>query len=109
MRFYEKLPDMECIIGDTLPEFNISVDGETSLSGCTMQLIVADSKAPETAVICKECTAVTGGFKVILTSEETALLSGETVYFMHFRLIKNGLSYRKLRGCLTTKSAPEGD
>jgi hypothetical protein len=109
MKFYKKLPDMECIVGDTLPEFNIFVDGETSLSGCTMQLILADSKAPETAVICKECTAISGGFKVILTSEDTSNLTGGTVYFMHFRLIKNGQSYRKLFGCLTAKTVPEGE
>ena len=109
MKFYKKLPDMECIVGDTLPEFNVFIEGETSLSGCTMQLILADSKTPETAVICKECTAISGGFKVILTSEDTTNLTGGTVYFMHFRFIKNGLSYRKLLGCLTAKTVPEGE
>ena len=109
MKFYEKLPDMECIVGDTLPEFNISVSDE-NLSNCRIQVILADSKNPETAVLCKECTAVTGGFKVILTSEDTANLTGGTTYFMHFRLINSdGLSYRKLHGCLIARAVPKGD
>ena len=30
--FYDKMPDMECLAGDTLPTFTISVDAD-SLSG----------------------------------------------------------------------------
>ena len=46
MKFYDNIPDMECLAGDTLPTFNISVDAD-SISGCSMQVIVARSNNPK--------------------------------------------------------------
>lgn len=107
MRFFNKLPDMECLSGDTLPAFHVQVEG-TDMSGCSMELILANSHSPDIAALTKKCTAEKGGFVVQLTSEDTSPLIEDT-YIMHFRLIKNGLSLRKLAGELYVHSVPGGD
>ncbi|MBR2284560.1 MAG: hypothetical protein IJ874_09140 [Ruminococcus sp.] len=105
--FYDKLPDMECLAGDTLPTFVVSVEAD-SLEGCRMQFIAARSNDPTNAVICKECEAVDEGFAVILTSEDTEKLT-EGMYKIHFRLIgADNLSRRKLSGVLYVVSAAKG-
>ncbi len=109
--FYDKLPDMRCIAGDTLPTFVVSVDAD-SLTGCRMQLIVAKSSDPTTAVICKECELVEVDgeecFAVTLTSEDTGTLS-EGIYILHFRFIgADGLDYRKLCGQMYVSAAAKG-
>ena len=106
--FYDKLPDMECLAGDTLPTFTVEVEAD-SLSDCTMQIIVAKSSDITSAVICKECEPVSGGFAVTLTSEDTQELS-EGAYMIHFRLIgADGFSRRKLAGDLYIVGAAKGD
>ncbi|MDE5564040.1 MAG: hypothetical protein K2I93_02700 [Oscillospiraceae bacterium] len=103
LRFYDELPDMECLSGDTLPAFTIGVDADTT--GCSMQLILAERDGDQ--VVYKDCTQVDGGFSVQLTSAETAGLSG--VYELHFSMTDgNGLVYRKLTGVLTVHPAPKG-
>lgn len=107
MKFYDNIPDMECLAGDTLPTFNISVDAD-SISGCSMQVIVARSNNPNTAVLCKDCTSTDGGFEVQLTSDDTSGLISD-MYDIHFRLIDaDGKSYRKLYGKLWVTAAAEG-
>lgn len=109
--FYDKMPDMECLSGDTLPEFevDVEVDSGGSLSGCSMQVIVARSDEPQTAVICKSCEQTESGFAVTLTSEDTSRL-GEYSYDIHFRLIDpDGNSYRKLFGRLYVHTAARGN
>lgn len=106
MKFYNKLPDMECLSGDTLPAFHVQVEGDDS-SNCTMELILANCHSPNIAVLTKECTAEQGGFVVQLTSDDTSMLTEDT-YFIHFRLIKNGQSLRKLAGEIYVHSVPEG-
>lgn len=107
MKFYDKLPDMECLSGDTLPVFHVKVE-DTDLTGCTMQFILADSGSPGTAVLSKACTSETDGFAVQLTSEDTSSLT-EGTYFMHFCLTDaNGYNFRKLAGLLYVHSVPEG-
>ena len=108
MKFYNKIPDMECLAGDTFPVFNVKIDAD-DLSGCSMQIIVALSNDPNNAVICKECTVIEGGFSVQLTSDDTAGLISD-MYDIHFRLIDSeGQSYRKLAGKLWVTAAAEGD
>lgn len=104
--FYDKMPDMECLAGDTLPTFTVSVDAD-SLSGSSMQLIIADENNPTKAVVCKECTAVDGEFCVTLDSSDTDL--PDKVYDIHFRFIgADGLSRRKLSGKLYVRAAAHG-
>lgn len=108
MIFYDKLPDMECLSGDTLPDFTISVESEDSLEGCRMQLILAKANTPDVCAVCKECDPVEGGFTVQLDSSDTSKLSEDT-YDMHFRLISpDGKSYRKLFGSLYVHTAAQG-
>lgn len=108
MIFYDKLPDMECLSGDTLPDFTISVDSDNDLSGCRMQLILARYNAPETCVVCKECKPINGGFTVCLESSDTVKL-GEDTYDMHFCLITpDGKLYRRLAGSLYVHTAAQG-
>lgn len=110
MTFYSKIPDMECLSGDTLPEFEVEVEvGDGGdLSGCSMQVIVAEFDQPQTAVICKDCTPTETGFSVTLTSEDTSKLKEKT-YDIHFRLVDQaGNSYRKLFGTLYVHTAARG-
>ena len=95
MNFYDKLPDMECLSGDTLPAFHVQVD--ENVSGATMQIILARKETPDVAVVIKDCTAETGGFVVQLTSDETADLA-EGTHIMLFELNQNGKKLKKLVG-----------
>jgi len=106
IKFYDKIPDMECLEGDTLSSFIISAEAD-ELTNCRMQCIIAAWDEPETAVLTKECTATDDGFAVILTSEDTQGLAG--LFHMHFRFIgANNLSYRKLSGVLNVIPVPQG-
>lgn len=108
MIFYDKFPDMECLSGDTLPDFTISVDSEGSLAGCKMQLILANSHTPDICAVCKECTLTDDGFTVQLDSFDTKKLAEDT-YDIHLRLITpDGKSYRKLSGSLYVHTAAQG-
>lgn len=108
MIFYDKLPDMECLSGDTLPDFTISVESYDSLEGCRMQLILAKFNTPDVCALCKECDAIEGGFTVQLDSSDTSKLS-EGAYDAHFRLLTpDGRSYRKLFGSLYVHTAAQG-
>lgn len=107
MKFYDKLPDMECLSGDTLGTFRINPK-TGNFSGCRMQMIIARHDSPGFSEICKECTFEDGGFSVQLTSEDTEELR-EGTHFIHFRLIdSSGLSYRKLAGRLYVHQAAGG-
>ncbi len=107
MKFYDKLPDMECLSGDTLGTFRIKPKSG-DFSGCRMQMIIAHHDTPDFSAICKECAFGEGGFSVQLTSEDTEKLC-EGTHFVHFRLIdSSGLSYRKLAGCLYVHQAARG-
>ncbi len=107
IKFYDKIPDMECLQGDTLPSFIISAEAD-ELTDCRMQCIIAAWDEPEKAVFTKECTATDDGFAVILNSEDIENLKG--LFHMHFRFIgANGLSYRKLSGTLHILPAPKGE
>ncbi len=106
MKFYNEIPDMELMSGDTLPAFHVQVEG-TIQSGSTMECIVSRAGALTTAVITKECTAESGGFVVQLTSEDTTSLT-EGLYLIHFRLISGGFSFRKLLGKMYVHSVAIG-
>lgn len=96
MKFYNEIPDMEFLSGDTLPAFHVQVEAPDAV-GSTMECIISRKSSPNVAIITKACTAESGGFLVQLTSEDTTSLV-EGNYIIHFRLIKNGLSLRKLVG-----------
>ena len=106
MKFYNEIPDMEFLSGDTLPAFHVQVEGSDA-AGSTMECIVCRSTTPTVAVITKACTPESGGFMVQLTSEDTAPLI-EGSYLIHFRLISGDLSFRKLAGMMYVHSAPIG-
>lgn len=95
MNFYEKLPDMECLSGDTLPAFHVQVDED--VSGATMQIILARKETPDVAVVIKDCTAETGGFVVQLTDYETTNLL-EGTYIIIFEMAQNNRKLKKLEG-----------
>lgn len=105
--FFDRLPDMECLRGDTLGNFVISAESD-DFTNCRMQVIIAKKEAPAAALICKECELSNGEFHVLITSSDTEKLS-EGAYIMHFRLIDgNGFSYRKLAGNLYVYQAAQG-
>ncbi len=106
-RFYDRLPTMECLQGDTLETFQIYVNEFDSSENCTMQVILEDQKLLGTARLTKNCTLSDGCFQVQLTSNDTAGLHG--TYNMHFRMKDaDGLSYRKLAGILIVRRTVQG-
>lgn len=108
VRFYDKLPTMECLQGDTLEVFQIYVSGIDSLEGCSMQVLLEDQKFLGVDKVIKDCILSDSGcFEVQLTSSETAKLYG--IYNLHFRMKDaEGLNYRKLAGTLIVKRAVQG-
>lgn len=49
--FFNRLPDMECLRGDTLGNFVISAD-TGSFDGCRMQVIIARKDTPAVGELC---------------------------------------------------------
>ena len=106
VKFYDEIPDMECLAGDTLASFIIGVEAD-ELTNCSMQMLIAAYDEPEHAVISQNGIASENGFVFTLTSNDTQNLTG--VYRMHFRLIgADGLSRRKLSGMLHVIPVPQG-
>lgn len=104
MRFYDKLPDMECLTGDSSPVFNIEVETEYDLSECSMYMVLARATDPTSAVVTKQCQFSTdetyseGVFQVQLSSSDTASLS-EGLYSLYFSLhTPDSLKHKKLYG-----------
>lgn len=98
VKFYEELPEMEFLAGDTLNTFVIETDTD-QLSGADMYLILTTRKNPNEAIIRKKCT-LTGDntFEVQLTSTETSGLN-EGWYILLFCLeYSSGNDYKKLQG-----------
>ncbi|MDE5754301.1 MAG: hypothetical protein K2H89_07165 [Oscillospiraceae bacterium] len=105
-KFYDTMPTMECLQGDTLETFQIHIESD-SPENFTMQLILEDQKLLGTAKLTKNCTFSDECFHVQLTSNDTANLHG--TYYMHFRLKDaSGLSYRKLAGVLIIRPSVQG-
>ncbi|MBE6851760.1 MAG: hypothetical protein E7504_08595 [Ruminococcus sp.] len=109
-KFYNELPPMICLAGDTIGPFLIALhdNGQhVSTEGCTMRVIIAASDNPTVPVLNKECTAVEGGFEVTITSAETVDWNGD--YDLHFALYDaSGLIHRKLYGTLHVKPVAKG-
>ena len=106
-KFYDTMPTMECLQGDTLETFQICIDNLNSPENATMQIILEDQKLLGTARLTKNCTFSDGCFQVQLTSNDTAGLHG--TYYMHFLLKDaNGLKYRKLTGTLIVRRSVQG-
>lgn len=105
---YEDFGELECLAGDTLPTMRIDVETSSSLTGCTMQLVVADHADPTSALLTKPCERVEGGFVVQLTSDDTQDLGGRQCD-LHFRLIgADEHVYRRLRGTLFVHHVAKG-
>ena len=104
LTFYDRIPDMECIQGDTLPVFEISVDGNHD-SG-SMVLLIAPKNDPTRAAAEIKGSATKNGFAVQITSRETSLLT-EGTYLLVFCLVSSdGLCYKKLAGFMRVAAAP---
>lgn len=107
MILYDKIPDMECLSGDTLPEFMIYVESDSGLEGGGMQMILAKSNAPNICILSKVCEPVEGGFSVQIDSDDTSNLT-EGAYEMHFCLTApGGKMYRKLSGSIYIHSVAQ--
>ena len=104
IQFYQKIPDMECLQGDTLSPFCITPENISDLSGYSMCLILEKDGG---IVIQKSCTQEDGAFYVQLTSADTAALSG--IYQIHFRMTDTrGLFYRKITGTFKVNPIAQG-
>lgn len=105
VKFYDELPAMACLAGDTLPVFTIAVDSD--VTGCTMVMQLEEQRIPGSICMTKPCALSDGVFTVQLTSTDTANLQG--AYNLHFVMTDTGgLVYRKLTGVLTVNPVPKG-
>ncbi len=103
IQFYQEIPDVVCLQGDTLSPFCIKPE-LSDLSGYSMCLILEKDGG---IVIQKSCTLEEDAFYVQLTSQDTAALNGS--YRMHFRLTDaSGLFYRKLTGTFKVVQIAQG-
>lgn len=101
IKFYEEISPMECMQGDTLPEFYVPVE---NAENCSMCMILENTTFPGSRVLQRACEKAveedTVTFSVQLTSEDTKNLAG--MYRMTFWLTdENNLTYVKLTGTLT--------
>lgn len=106
IRFYDKIPDMEIIAGDTLRPFSVTVS-EESLNDASMNLILSLRSNPVEAALTKACTPSGSTFSVQLTSSDTSGLN-EGEYIMEFALTLNGNCYKKLRGSVYVHGSTGG-
>ena len=109
IKFYNELPSMEDLQGDTLPDFLIDTELE-DLTGFSMELILEDTKTAGSITFRKNCAKIvseeTELFTVQLTSEETENFCGS--YRLYFWLYAgDGLKYKKLAGTLTFIPTPQ--
>ncbi|MDE6706496.1 MAG: hypothetical protein K2K06_00435, partial [Oscillospiraceae bacterium] len=61
-KFYDRMPTMECLQGDTLDTFRIDISDFGDLEGCSMQMNLEDRQLLETDQKIKTCIAIDGGF-----------------------------------------------
>jgi hypothetical protein len=110
-RLYREAQRMQCMAGDTLPEFHIFTDLDNEqIMGCTMALIIEPLSSPGAAALTKQCARYSEddrhGFWVQLMTEDTAALIG--TYRMHFVMTDaNAVQYRKLICDLSVLPVPE--
>lgn len=98
--FYNRIPDMECLAGDTLDTMEIEVTGLENLTSPSMKVVVSKKGKENNIVVQKSCS-LNGegtGFTVTIDSDDTERLNG--VYWVDFILTANSVHYKKLRGIL---------
>lgn len=114
LSFFDKIPDMECLQGDTLPSFEVKIDDDlyAQLTGndppeSAMYLLVSKKSDPARALVQKKATLDTVGeqFVVELNGTDTATLL-EGSYVLNFVLDIEGAHFKKLTGNLYVKAAP---
>ncbi len=105
MRFYDKLPDMECLSGDASPVFNIEAETEYELNECVMYMVLVRDTDPTSAVITKECEFYNNIFSAQLSSSDTAGLA-EGSYSLYFSLhTPDDMKHKKLYGHLYVRAS----
>lgn len=110
-RCFEVMRELECIAGDTLPQFTVSLTKNneqiTASSDQTLKVTLSAAESPAEVTLTKEAESIGGKFVVKLTSEDTVKLHGD--YIMLFSLHgSDGLVYRKIVGRLHVHPAPKG-
>lgn len=111
LKFYDELPPMECFAGDTLPAFSIKPTRITSLTGCSMVLLL-ESHTLGVVVLTKACSLVEDTvlgqrFQVQLQTADTQALEG--TYRMHFIMTDStSHDYEKLTGTLHVRPYRRG-
>jgi hypothetical protein len=114
--FFEKIEDIKCLQGDTLPVFCVQTDIPYSdMANYSMVLIVESNNLNDAGTsFQKNCEASIDEeektkFSVQLTSEDTKLLSG--FYILHFRMTdENNLEYAKIAcNLIVKKIAQKGE
>lgn len=113
IKFYEEISPMECMQGDTLPEFYVPVE---DAENCSMCMILENTAIPGSVVLSKTCSIKSASddseghtvttFAVRITSEDTKTLAG--TYRLTFWLTdENNLTYVKLTGTLTVSQVTQ--
>jgi hypothetical protein len=104
LSFYDKIPDMECLQGDTLPSFEITLSEDAPENG-SLVLLISKKEDPSRVLVQKTGAATEEGFIVSVTDADTVQLE-EGTYLMNFVLIAGGRKYKKLSGFLRVNAAP---
>ena len=107
MKFYKEPEPMECLAGDTLPEFHIKVIGAASQTGLTLLLRVIPVSNPDSIACTKYGTASENGFTVQLNGADTMHLKG--AYYLDFIVEDNtAAKHKKIRGVLVVHRSGKG-
>ncbi len=107
IKFYKEFDPMECLQGDTLPEFYVPVE---DAENCSMCLILENIAISGSRILQRACEKTvqedTVVFSVQLTSEDTKTLAG--TYRLTFWLTdENNRTYVKLTGTLTVSQVAQ--
>ena len=104
-RFYDKLPDMECLSGDASPVFNIEAETEYELSECVMYMVLVRDTDPTSAVITKECEFYNNIFSAQLSSSDTAGLAEVSDSLYCSLHTPDDMKHKKLYGHLYVRAS----
>lgn len=102
--FYNVIPEMHLLSGDTLPAFTVHIIDAEITENMTMKMILSQQHLPGLTVLEKEMTRVGDGFTAVLETSDTQALHG--AYWLDL-VLSDGqkCQYKKLRGALIVDEA----
>lgn len=103
--FYNRLPVMHMLSGDTSKTFTIEVEGEIT-EDAAMQLMIASQTFPDKVLHTIDCERSGNLFAVRIPNRISASMHG--TYYLDFRLTTGSMVYKRIRGLLEVAASPTG-